>query len=212
MSVYCDQKTYFLLSLDKIVVEYTDFFCFYDECMLSTILNQHRLVVGIFSSREEAGIALDQIVLSGFPIAQVFLLGQGKSDSLEISSTAEFSPTNFSNNWGKITGTATGIKKGMALGNVVGGTTGLLLGTGLIALPGVGQLMLSSAIAFILLSGGICTAAGGLTGALIGLGATSKQAKAYSLKVSEGSFLLIVEGTTAEIKCAQNLLKENSKP
>jgi hypothetical protein len=180
--------------------------------MLNTILNQHRQVVGIFSSREAAGVALDQIVLSGFPIAQVFLLGQGKSDSLETASIIGLSPTNFSNNWGKITGTATGLKKGMALGNLVGGTSGLLLGAGLIALPGVGQLMLSSAIAFILLSGGICTAAGGVAGALIGLGMTSEQAKAYSQKVSEGSFLLIVEGTTTEIERARHLLKENSKP
>jgi hypothetical protein len=200
-----------LLILAKIVVNYTDFFSFYYDRMLSTILNQHRQVVGIFADREVAGVALDQIVLSGFPIAQVFLIGQGGSDSLEISSTTELDSTKFSHNWGKITGTATGLKKGMALGNLVGGTTGLLLGAGLIALPGVGQLMLSSAIAFILLSGGVCTAAGGLAGALIGLGMTSEQAKVYSQKVSEGSFLLIVEGTTAEIERARYLLKESSK-
>jgi hypothetical protein len=178
--------------------------------VLNAILNQHRQVVGIFSSRETAGIALDQIVLSGFPLAQVFLLGQDRNDSPETFST--FSATVSSAKFGKITGTATGLKKGMALGNLVGGTSGLLLGVGLIALPGVGQLMLSSAIAFIILSGGICTAAGGLAGALIGLGVTSEQAKAYSQKVSEGSFLLVVKGTTAEIKRAQHLLRENSRP
>jgi hypothetical protein len=176
--------------------------------MFSAILNQHRQVVGIFSGREAAGVALDRIVLSGFPIAQVFLLGQDKNDSLETFSTAKLSSANF----GKITGTATGLKKGMTLGNLVGGTTGLLLGAGLIALPGVGQLMLSSAIAFILLSGGVCTAAGGLTGALIGLGMTSEQVRVYSQKVSAGSFLLIVEGTAAEIERARFLLKEHSQP
>jgi hypothetical protein len=97
----------------------------------------------------------------------------------------------------------------MIIGNFVGGATGLLLGAGLIALPGVGQLMLSYAIAFMLLSGGICTAAGGLTGALIGLGVTSEQAKVYSQQVLEGSFLLIVEGTTAEIDLARHLLKKS---
>lgn len=97
----------------------------------------------------------------------------------------------------------------MIIGNFVGGTIGLLLGASLIALPGVGQLMLSSAIAFLLISGGICTAAGGLTGALIGLGVTSEQAKIYSQQVLAGSFLLIVEGTTAETDLARHLLKEN---
>lgn len=72
----------------------------------------------------------------------------------------------------------------------------MLLGAGLIALPGVGQLMLSYAIAFILISGGICTAAGGLTGALIGLGVTSEQAKTYSQQILEGSFLLILRSCT----------------
>jgi hypothetical protein len=70
--------------------------------------------------------------------------------------------------------------------------------------------MLSSAIAFMLLSGGICTAAGGLTGALIGLGLTSEQAKAHSHKVAEGSFLIIVEGTAQEIDRARHLLKEST--
>jgi hypothetical protein len=174
--------------------------------MFNAILDQHRQVVGIFSSREEAGIALDRLVLSGFPIAKVFLLGQDWGDSLQAPSTAKLSSANF----GNITGTATGLKKGMAIGNLVGGATGLLLGAGLIALPGIGQLMLSSAIAFILLSGGICTAAGGLTGALIGLGLTSEQAKAYSQKVSAGSFLLIVEGTAQDIDRARHLLKESA--
>lgn len=98
----------------------------------------------------------------------------------------------------------------MVLGNFIGGTTGLLLGAGLIALPGVGQLMLSSAIAFVLLSGGICTAAGGLTGALIGLGLTSEQAKQYSQQVSKGSFLVVVEGTDQDIDRARHLLKKSA--
>jgi hypothetical protein len=165
--------------------------------MFSTILNQHRQVIGIFSSREEAGVALDRLVFSGFAIAKLFLLGQDWGESTQKPSA---------NSFGTITGTATGLKKGMAIGNLVGGTTGLLLGAGLIALPGVGQLMLSSAIAFVLLSGGVCTAAGGLAGALIGLGLTSEQAKAYSQQVSQGSFLLIVEGTAREIDRARHLL------
>jgi hypothetical protein len=171
--------------------------------MFDAILDQHRQVIGIFSSREEAGIALDRFILSGFLIARVFLLGKDGEESLPNSI-----PSNLPNsNFGSITGTATGLKKGMVIGNLVGGTTGLLLGAGLIALPGVGQLMLSSAIAFVFLSGGICTAAGGLTGALIGLGITSEQARAYNRKILEGCFLLIVEGTTQDIDRARQLLE-----
>jgi hypothetical protein len=49
--------------------------------MLDTILDQHRQIVGTFASRKEAGIALDRIVLSGFPIAQIFLLGKDGEES-----------------------------------------------------------------------------------------------------------------------------------
>ena len=51
-------------------------------------------------------------------------------------------------NFGAITGTVTGLKKGLVLGNLIGGSSGLLLGLGLLALPGVGQVILFSAIAF----------------------------------------------------------------
>jgi hypothetical protein len=169
--------------------------------VFNTILARYREAIATFSTREAAGQALDRLVLSGFPLAQVFLLDHG----LEHLNASELTPVNV----GTITGTATGLKKGMVIGNFVGGTSGLLLGVGLIALPGVGQLVLSSAIAFVLLSGGICTAAGGLMGASIGLGITSKQAKADSQQISKGSLLLVVEGTAGEIDRARHLLKQS---
>lgn len=171
--------------------------------MLNAILTQQRQVLGTFSSREDAGQALDCLVFSGFPLAQVFLLGQScqeQQNSLNLPSES----------FGSIAGTATGLKKGMFLGNLVGGATGLLLGVGLLALPGVGQVLLSGAIGFTLLSSGICTAAGGLAGALIGLGLTSEQAKAYQQQISQGRVLLIVEGSGQEVDRAKYLLAKSA--
>ncbi len=172
--------------------------------MFNSTLTQHRQVVKTFSSRDAAGQAMDRLVLSGFPIAQVFLFGDGIEAQGETASTLQ---ADF---YGAITGTATGLKKGMMLGNLAGGTTGLLLGAGLIALPGVGQLVLSSAIAFVLLSGGVGTAAGGLVGAMIGLGLTSEQAKAYSQRIANGNVLLMVEGSTEDLDRARYLLQEST--
>ncbi len=171
--------------------------------MLKEVLQQ-RQVIGTFSNPESAGQALDRLVLSGFPIAQAFLVGQNYTTSQDTA-PLELPASNF----GTITGTATGLKKGLVLGNLVGGASGLLLGAGLLALPGVGQVVLSSAIVFTLLSGGICTAAGGLIGALIGLGLTADQAKKYSRLVANGNVLLMVEGTVEEIDRAQQLLKKS---
>lgn len=170
--------------------------------MFNTILTHHRAAIATYSNREAAGQALDHLVLSGFPLARLFLLDHG----LEHANSLEVPSDTFCT----VTGTANGLKKGMVLGNLIGGTSGLLLGAALVALPGVGQLVLSSAIAFVLLSSGICTAAGGLTGVLIGLGLTSEQAKAYSQQVSRGSILLVVEGTARDIDRARYLLNKSA--
>jgi hypothetical protein len=169
--------------------------------MLSPILAQHQKVIKTFSTLEAAVQAFDHLVLSGFPIAQVFLLGHGCEKNL-------YSSERPAHAYGTITGTSIGLKQGMVLGNLVGGATGLLLGVGLIALPGVGQLALSGAITFVLLSGGVCTAAGGLMGALIGLGLTAKQAKAFTQQISRGSILLLVNGTAQDIDRARHLLQK----
>ncbi len=156
------------------------------------ILNQKRDLIGVYASGDTAAIAFDHLILSGFALNKVFLVGQ---DGIQPQAQR-----------GEITGTATGLKKGLFLGNVLGGTTGLLLGLGILALPGVGQIALMNAIAFTLLSGGVCTAAGGIIGVLIGLGLTSTQATQYAQRVSLGQFLLILEGTKEEIFRAQQLL------
>jgi len=91
--------------------------------MFNTILTQQRQVIGTFSSREAAGQALDYLVFSGFPLAQVFLLGQGcqeRENSLNLPSDS----------FGAIAGTATGLKKGMFLGNLVGGCDWADIGNG----------------------------------------------------------------------------------
>ncbi|GAP97571.1 hypothetical protein [Leptolyngbya sp. NIES-2104] len=170
--------------------------------MVREVLTQRRQVIGMFLTREEAGQSLDRLVLAGFPIAQTFLIGRDSNQSTVLT---EFSASDF----GAITGTATGLKKGFVLGNLIGGTSGLLLGASLLALPGVGAVLMSSAIAFTLLSGGIGTAAGGIIGAMIGLGLTTEQAKQYSQYVAKGYILLMIEGTTHEIDRAQQLLKKS---
>ena len=171
-------------------------------------LSQHRQVLGVFPDREMAAKSFDRLILSGFPVAKVFWIG--KEDLLtsdgEDQNAAYLRKLNAQMQAGSITGTATGLKKGLVIGNICGGTTGLLLGLGLLALPGVGQVVLSSAIVFTLLSGGVCTAAGGIIGALIGLGLTAEQVRQCSHQVSEGCILLVVDGTDEEIAQAQKIL------
>ena len=170
------------------------------------ILKQSRRAIAVFSERDLAEHAFDQLVLSGFPLSKVFLLGQ----ALEGDSRHEGAliPQTALNQLGDITGTATGLKKGLVVGNIVGGTAGFLLGLGLLALPGMGQVVLTSAIALTLISTGACTAAGGVIGVLTGLGLTSEQAKAYAKQIAEGKFLLVIEGTTQALNRAERILSD----
>ena len=170
------------------------------------LLKQQRRAIAVFSARDLAENAFDQLILSGFPLSKLFLLGQPSEDDRSLGTLApQATPTQI----GAITGTATGLKKGLVIGNMAGGTAGFLLGVGLLALPGMGHLVLSAAIALTLISTGACTAAGGMIGVLIGLGLTSEQAKAYAKQLDEGKSLLVVEGTAQEILRAERILSDN---
>ena len=83
------------------------------------------------------------------------------------------------------------------------------LGLGVIALPGVGPVMLAGAAATAIataISGGVIgAAAGSLVGGLIGLEIPADRAKAYSDRVSQGEYLVVVEGLEADIARAGSI-------
>lgn len=169
------------------------------------MLNQNSRVVGIYPNIKSAGEGLDQLVLAGFPLAKVFLIGKNLTDCLDngtVQGIQQLDQTQA----GTITGTALGLTKGLVAGNILGGATGILLGLGILALPGIGQIALTSAAVFTLISGSICTAAGGVIGALIGLGLTETSVKNYSKQLAKGNYLLIVSGTEQEIQAADRIL------
>ncbi|MGA7934164.1 MAG: hypothetical protein WCA35_11505 [Kovacikia sp.] len=170
------------------------------------MFNQSSRAIATFSRLEEAGQALDQLVISGFPLARVFLVGQDLSACEQNGKAVQLVQIGNSTHPGTMFGTALGLTKGIIFGNIIGGTTGLLLGLGILALPGIGQIALSSAVIFTLMSGGVCTAAGGVIGALVGLGLSEKLARDYSEQISQGNYLLIVNSTKREIACAERIL------
>ena len=57
-----------------------------------------------------------------------------------------------------------------------------------------------------LLGSGFGAAGGSLTGALIGWGIPEEQAKYYGELLSRGNYIVVVEGTEAEIKGAEAIL------
>lgn len=167
----------------------------------------NRRAVGIFSSHKEAEAALNQLREAQFPMNQVSIIAKDSDrlkDSDRIGDT-QVQDLNESNQADK------GAVTGAATGGTIGGITGLLVGLGTLAIPGIGPIMLAgataTAIATTFAGGAIGAVAGGLVGGLVGLGIPEEQAKVYHDHVVNGGYLVIVDGTDAEILHAEEILK-----
>ncbi len=170
-------------------------------------LIKNKEALGIFSSYEEAENALNELQNNGFAMNQVSIVAK-YTDRLDRSD--EIGGTRVQD----VTGTShaeEGAKTGVVAGAAVGELTGLLVGLSILAIPGVGPIMLAgataTAVATTLAGGAIGAAAGGLVGSLVGLGIPEERAKVYQDYVLSGDYLIIVDGTESEIRLAEAILK-----
>lgn len=168
--------------------------------------NQKR-AVGTFSHHADAETALHELRDSGFSMAQVSVVGQdmnGNSNIAGANTGDRLSDLDKNNR------ADDGAKTGAATGGTVGGLTGLLVGLGMVAIPGVGPIMLAgagaTALATTLAGGAIGAATGGIVGGLIGLGIPEDRARNYSDRVDHGDYLVMVEGSDEDIQRAEAIL------
>ncbi len=170
------------------------------------VLSQHQRTIGVFSSRKEAGQALNHLKDSGFPMAQVSLIAKDSAPNQQLDDDEVM--RNLANKARQ--GATTGSVQGLVKGNKLGSVAGLLLGVSTLAIPGVGQVILAGSagtvIAFAFSSGAIGAASGGLIGGLIGLAATEAQVKSYGESVLRGNYLVMVQGSDEEIYRAESII------
>lgn len=153
--------------------------------------------VGTFPTHQEAEIALTELRDAGFNMDKVSAIAQNPQGEamadVEVASSKER------------------VKEGLETGAILGGTTGGMLGLigslSVLAIPGVGiateaAVLLGNA----LLGSGIGAAGGSLAGALVGWGIPEDQAEYYQELLSQGSYVVLVEGTEAEINGARAIL------
>jgi hypothetical protein len=81
---------------------------------------------------------------------------------------------------------------GVGAGGAVGGTLGLLVGIGALAIPGLGPLIAAGPLLAALSGAAAGAAVGGISGALIGMGIPEVEAKRYEGKIKGGNFLISV--------------------
>jgi hypothetical protein len=164
------------------------------------VVGLHRRSVGVFSRRQDAEAALYELKNSGFPMERVSVIAQDSDSNIAGAEVKE--------NVGNLADE--GASLGAVSGGALGGLTGLLVGLGSLAIPGVGPVMLAgataTALATTLAGGAIGAAAGSLLGGLIGLGIPEEQAKSYNSRVEKGHYLIIVDGSDAEIAQAEMIL------
>ncbi|MBD2178684.1 signal transduction histidine kinase (STHK), LytS [Pseudanabaena sp. FACHB-1998] len=167
---------------------------------------QNKRATGTFSNPQEAKGALHELRDSGFNMDQISIIGNHidrNSDLAGISPSENISDLDNKVGEGAATGAA-------SIG-AVGSFTGLLVGLGLVAIPGIGPIMLAGAtattLATTLTGGAIGAAAGGLIGALVGLGIPQDRAKEYCDRLDQGDYLVMVDGSEPEILQAEVIFK-----
>lgn len=101
-----------------------------------------------------------------------------------------------------------GAVAGVSAGGVIGGTLGVLVGIGALAVPGLGPLIAAGPLMAALSVASVGAAIGGVAGALIGLGIPEIEAKLYEGKIRGGNILMAVHVESAEAqRTAEEVLK-----
>jgi hypothetical protein len=171
--------------------------------------------VGIFSDHARAERALAELKASGFAMDAISIVGRDESHNLGTAATQHDSPEERlrqRHDDDRDKNPADAAKKGAVAGTALGGVTGLLVGLGLVAIPGVGPIMMAgaaaTAIATALSGGAIGAAAGSLAGGLTALEVPEERAQNYSRRVDAGEYLVMVEGSVAQITAAEKILHQ----
>lgn len=161
--------------------------------------NELRHAIGTFATREDAEYALRELRDAGFNMNRVSVIAQNPEPEDNIGGAEVKPPSEQAKG---------GAAAGATVGAATGGLIGLVGGLGALALPGVGAAAeLGLVLANTLLGGGIGAAGGGLVGALIGWGIPEDQARYYDELLSQGRYVVLMEGTEAEISGAEAILK-----
>jgi hypothetical protein len=107
---------------------------------------------------------------------------------------------------------------GAAGGAVVGGLTGLLMGLGAIAIPGIGPVIAAGTLATALGSAAAGTAVGaaagavtgGVVAALVDMGIPKEDAEFYAEGVKRGGVLVTVQANDMRANTAESIMHRNN--
>lgn len=149
-------------------------------------MNDRNTVVGVFTDRNSAQQAIEELRRGEFRDDQIGLMASGDSD---YGTTASDAAETYAAEAGAT---------GLAAGAGVGALWGLGIAAGV--LPAIGPAIAGGTLAIVLSSAAAGAAAAGLTGTLVGLGIPKEEAEYYESELKSGRIILTVqpEGRNSE--------------
>lgn len=169
------------------------------------VTQSYKRAVGVFKSRREAENALSALKNSGFTMDKISVLAKDADRNEEIAGVDVQDRNQMKDDGSKEA--SEGARIGAVAGTTLGGFGGLLVGLEALIIPGFGPFLAAGTIATTLAGAGLGAAAGAIVGALTGLGIPEEDAKTYDKRVSQGEYLVLIEGTATEIDRAGSVLR-----
>src|SRR5512133_1726216 len=150
---------------------------------------------GIYSDRVQVERGIDSLLAARFrneDISVLFPDNEGTKDFAHQKNTKA----------------PEGTTAGVGAGGAIGGTLGLLVGIGALAIPGLGPLIAAGPIVAALAGMGAGGAVGGLVGAMVGMGIPEYEAKRYDGRVRRGGLLVSVHCDNSDwVSRAKDILR-----
>jgi len=169
-----------------------------------------KTVVGLFDSFTEAQSVVQDLIDNGFSRDDISVVSNDAAhrDSQGSAGTDE-------------SAAAEGAGTGAVVGSLGGGALGLLVGAGLLAIPGIGPVLAAGPLAAGLgtaaatlgagaLGAGIGAATGGLIGGLVGSGVPKEDAESYAEGVRRGGTLVTVNAEDTMANSAHDIMMRHN--
>lgn len=144
-----------------------------------------KVIVGLYERIENARDAVQELMHTGFAPDSVSLVA-ARRDNRRAGG-----PQEYEKDYQVEKGTKDPAE-GAGEGALLGGLTGLVIGAGLLAIPGIGPVLAAGPLVGALAGAGVGAASGGLFGALILSGIPNEEAGYYSEAVRRGDILVTV--------------------
>ncbi|TWU19430.1 DUF1269 domain-containing protein [Allorhodopirellula heiligendammensis] len=159
----------------------------------------HDVAVGTFASHVEAESAIKQLHHAGVDLERLSIAG--KDYHTEEHAVGYYNTGDRMKYWG-------------AIGAFWGGMWGVLIGSGLFWLPGIGPLVVAGPLVGAIVGGlenaVVSGAMGALGGAIYSIGIPKDSIVQYESTLGEGKFLVIYHGPADEVAKAREILAQTA--